>query len=90
MYLLSFRATFVRLTTEANEVWEQAKNSDDWSLFAPKLDSLIELRKEMCQARDASKDPYDLLLSDFEHGTNREFYNTFFNNVKRSGSSSGC
>ncbi len=79
---VELQSNFVRLTTEANEVWEQAKNSDDWSLFAPKLDSLIELRKEMCQARDASKDPYDLLLSDFEHGTNREFYNTFFNNVK--------
>ena len=79
---VELQSNFVRLTTEANEVWEQAKNSDDWSLFAPKLDGLIELRKEMCQARDASKDPYDLLLSDFEHGTNREFYNTFFNNVK--------
>ncbi|MBF0911276.1 MAG: carboxypeptidase M32 [Atopobiaceae bacterium] len=76
------QSNFVRLTTESNEIWEKAKEAKDWSLFAPNLDKLIELRKEMCQARDASKDPYDVLLNDFEYGTNRKFYNSFFNTIK--------
>ena len=29
------QSNFVRLATEANDVWEKAKNADDWGLFAP-------------------------------------------------------
>ncbi len=71
---------FVRLTTEANGVWEQAKNSDDWSLF-PKLDGAIEASLRDVPARDASKTPPDLLLGDFELAPARGS-GTIFNNVK--------
>lgn len=76
------QSNFVRLTTEANDVWEKAKNADDWDLFAPYLDKLVAGQIDIARYRDAEKDPYDVLLNDFEHGSNRAFYDSFFAKIK--------
>ncbi len=76
------KSDFVRLTTEANDVWEKAKATNDWDLFAPYLDRLVESQIKIAQYRDAEKAPYDVLLNDFEFGTNRAFYDPFFAKIK--------
>ncbi|MBF4807561.1 MAG: carboxypeptidase M32, partial [Lancefieldella rimae] len=76
------QSNFVRLATEANDVWEKAKNADDWDLFAPYLDKLVAGQIDIARYRDAEKDPYDVLLNDFEHGSNRAFYDSFFTKIK--------
>ena len=76
------QSNFVRLATEANDVWEKAKNADDWDLFAPYLDKLVAGQIDISRYRDAEKDPYDVLLNDFEHGSNRAFYDSFFAKIK--------
>ena len=76
------QAAFTRLTTEANDVWRRAKAANDWASFEPYLDRIVEAMRHMAQAKNAEKDPYDVWLDEFEHGTSRAFYDPFFKQVK--------
>ena len=72
----------MRLTTEANEVWRKAKPAGDWESFEPYLDKLVETYRRVAGYKNPDADPYDVWLDDFEHGTDRAFYDAFFNEVK--------
>lgn len=74
----------VRLTAESYDVWVRARKTDDWASFAPYLDRLVDIKREVALARDPETHPYDTLLDEFEPGTNRTFYNSFFARVKQS------
>ncbi len=78
------RSEFVRLTAESYDVWVRARREDDWQSFAPYLDRLVGIRKEMALAQNPNAHPYDTLLDEYEPGTNRAFYNSFFARVKHS------
>ena len=75
-------AAFKRLTVEAEDVWARAKSASDWASFAPYLDRLVDARRRMAECKDPDRDPYDVWLDDFEHGSDRAFYDTFFSQVK--------
>ncbi len=77
------QTAFVRLTAESYETWLKAKADANWVLFAPYLDRLVDLKRQIALARDPSAHPYDTLLDEFEPGTNRAFYNSFFGRVKQ-------
>ena len=72
----------MRLTTEANEVWRKAKVAGDWESFEPYLDRLVETYRRVAGYKNPAADPYDVWLDDFEHGTDRAFYDAFFSEVK--------
>jgi carboxypeptidase Taq len=55
-----------RATSEALEVWERAKAEDDFDHFAPKLEELVELRREYAEHIDPDADPYAVLFADYE------------------------
>ena len=55
---------------------------DDWESFAPYLDRIVEARLRMAAARDASRDPYDVWLDEYEPGCDAAFYDRFFSQVK--------
>ena len=74
----------VRLTAESYDVWVRARKMDDWASFAPYLDRLVDIKRKVALARDPEAHPYDTLLDEFEPGTNRTFYNSFFARVKQS------
>ena len=76
------QAEFSRLTVEANDVWRRAKPANDWESFAPYLDRIVAALKSMAAKKDAEKDPYDVWLNEYEWGTDRAFYDRFFDQVK--------
>ncbi len=55
-----------RKSSEALPVWEEAKETDDFELFAPTLEELIELKREYAEHIDPDKDPYEVLFDDYE------------------------
>jgi len=55
-----------RATSEALGVWEQAKAEDDFDLFAPKLEELIQLKRDYAEYIDPDADPYAVLFADYE------------------------
>jgi carboxypeptidase Taq len=55
-----------RATSEALGVWEEAKAEDDFDLFAPKLEELIQLKRDYAEYIDPDADPYAVLFADYE------------------------
>ncbi|MCI1666330.1 MAG: carboxypeptidase M32 [Atopobiaceae bacterium] len=75
-------ADFTRLTCEAADVWHRAKLASDWDSFEPYLDRIIVSMREIAGYKDDTREPYDVWLDEFEHGTSRAFYDAFFSQVK--------
>ena len=73
---------FVSLQSEAEHVWEQAKSKNDYGMFKPYLQKLIEMSKLIISYRDSSLSAYEQLLDDFEEGMRTADYDAFFSEVK--------
>ena len=72
-----------QLLTEADNYWHEAKEKSDYSLFAPYLEKLIRDQKELARRKDASKQPYDVLLDMYEKGTSTRTLDPFFELISR-------
>jgi carboxypeptidase Taq len=55
-----------KASSEALPVWEEAKAEDDFAAFAPKLEELLELKREYAEHVDPDRDPYEVLFEDYE------------------------
>ncbi|MDY6780901.1 MAG: carboxypeptidase M32, partial [Halobacteria archaeon] len=55
-----------RTTSEALPVWKEAKTEGDFSKFEPKLDTLVELRRDYAEHIDPDRSPYAVLFEEFE------------------------
>lgn len=53
-------------SSNALPVWEEAKSKDDFSLFEETLAEIVELRREYAAAIDPDRDPYEVLVEDYE------------------------
>ena len=73
---------FSELTSEAESVWEEAREEDDYEKFKPYLKKLISMKKEYADKIDSEKEPYNVLLDDFEEGMTKEKLTTFFDELK--------
>lgn len=60
------------LEAEAYEVWASAKDASNFSQFAPKLDELVSLKKEIATKVRPEMDPYDHMIDLFCRGLSRE------------------
>ena len=76
------QSAFTRLTCEAEDVWRRAKVAGDWASFEPYLDRIVAQLREIAGYRNASADPYDVWLDEYEHDTDRNFYDRFFDQMK--------
>ena len=77
---------FAELQEEANQVWDKAKQENDFKSFEPYLVRLIDMAKKTLEYRKdeipAGGVPYDVLLDDFEEGMTIEKYEPFFEGLK--------
>ncbi len=55
-------------TSRAKQAWKQARSEDDFSIFAPHLETLVDLSVEKAEAIGYDDEPYDALLKEFEPG----------------------
>ncbi|MDL0119265.1 MULTISPECIES: carboxypeptidase M32 [Halobacterium] len=53
-------------TSEAHPKWKQAREEDDFSIFAPVLEDLIDLKREYATHIDPDADAYEVLFADYE------------------------
>jgi carboxypeptidase Taq len=61
-------AALARTTSLAHRVWAEARATDDFAMFAPKLEEVLGLTRERADALAEGGDPYDALLDDYEPG----------------------
>ncbi|MEN4011904.1 MAG: carboxypeptidase M32 [Bellilinea sp.] len=62
----SLRAEMTRSSSQANQVWVEARKKSDFHLFLPMLERQIELRHRYIDCFPPAEDRYDVLLDDFE------------------------
>ena len=55
-----------RAGSQGQHTWKQARLAKDFSLFRPKLERLVELKREESQVIGFADTPYDPLLDDYE------------------------
>ncbi len=63
-----FVGEWAKATTLAQNKWEEAKANDDFSLFEPYLEKVIQLRQQYAEFFKPYEHVYDPLLDDFEPG----------------------
>jgi carboxypeptidase Taq len=57
-----------RVTTRAQQVWQEARKNNDFEAFRPSLEKIVALKREEAQAVGYKKVPYDALLDEYEPG----------------------
>ncbi|MEG1710611.1 MAG: carboxypeptidase M32 [Clostridia bacterium] len=73
-----------KILSQSAQIWAKAKNSSDFTLFAPTLERIIEIEKEMIKHLETDKcKGYDVLLNRFAYGMNMAQYDVFFNDLRR-------
>ncbi|ABD57037.1 carboxypeptidase M32 [Jannaschia sp. CCS1] len=66
------------LGSSAHEVWAEAREQADFSIFAPALTTMVDINREMAQAIGYETHPYDALMYRFEPGTTEAGLKTLF------------
>lgn len=74
---------YQELISNSVRIWQQAKEEQDFQVFAPTLKKIICCQKKFAgyRAKEGQK-PYDVLLDDYEKGFNMEKLDEFFRMVK--------
>lgn len=74
---------FETLLSLASNVWAKAKEENDYSLFAPYLEKIINFKKKYIEYVKTDKlSGYNILLDEYEENTNIEFYDNFFKELR--------
>ncbi len=76
-------AAFAKETAVAQSTWEQARAKDDFELFRPYLERLVDLRRQYADFFKPYDHVYDPLLDDFEPGMKTAEVQEIFNALKK-------
>ena len=66
------------LLNDAGNVWEKAKNENDYAAFAPYLEKIVAANIKFAGYYNADMAPYDALLNEYEEGLNTATLDAFF------------
>lgn len=73
---------FTVLQSEAQNVWQKAKNEDDFSAFAPYLEKLMYFTRKFAGYYNPDLPAYDALLNEYEEGMTTETLDAFFSRLR--------
>jgi carboxypeptidase Taq len=57
-----------RVTTRAQQVWQEARQANQFAAFQPWLEKIVKLKRQEAQAIGYKEAPYDALLDEYEPG----------------------
>ncbi|CAA9581832.1 MAG: Thermostable carboxypeptidase 1 [uncultured Truepera sp.] len=77
-------AELVRLGSVAQPIWAEAKANKDFVRFAPSLEKMVSLTRELAEAIGYDAHPYDALLKQYEPGMTAAGLNTLFTELRGS------
>ena len=66
------------LRNEAQNAWTKAKNTNDYAMFAPYLEKIIDFNIKRAGYFNPDMAPYDALLNEYEEGLNTQTLDAFF------------
>ncbi len=73
---------YAKLTNDASNIWHTAKEENDFELFRPYLERLVDFNRKFAGYYDKEKKTYDALLDEYEGGTDMKYFDAFFAAVK--------
>ena len=79
----SFVEEFSRVTSEATQIWAIAKKENNFKLFAPFLQRIIDLNRKKADILGFSEHPYDPLLEAHEPCMTTQRVGTIFTELQR-------
>lgn len=71
-------AELARVTTQAQQVWEQAKKKNDYPSFRPMLEQIVSLKRQEADAVGYKDHRYNALIEEYEPGTTVAELKTLF------------
>jgi len=71
-----------KITTMAYPAWQKARKNNDFTIFKPHLEKIINLQKEYCGYIDLPGPRYDTLLDDYEEGMTTDKLQSEFSLLK--------
>ncbi|MCI0183314.1 carboxypeptidase M32 [Sulfoacidibacillus ferrooxidans] len=74
---------FVALTSEAQSVWEVARENNDFATFAPFLESIVDMTREFVDDWGYENHPYDTLLDQYEVGMTVSILDELFSGLRK-------
>ncbi len=75
---------YEQLLNESQVKWEESKHKNDFSIFMPYLEKIVDYkRKEVKYLETEKLKGYDVLLNMFEKGYTQKEYDAFFNLLKK-------
>lgn len=75
-------ASLARATTLAQEAWKRSRAENDFSVFAPQLRHLVDLKRQETEYIGYSGHPYDALVDLYEPGMNVATLRPVFDRLK--------
>ena len=82
-YSTAFVEKMSRLVSECFQAWQQAKEKDDFSLYANQLEKLIALKREEAELLGYKEHPYDAMLNLYEKGLTSKEVEVLFADVRK-------
>jgi carboxypeptidase Taq len=73
---------FVVLTSQAESAWEEAKHTNNFELFRPYLEKIVEMNIEFIGYWGYKQNKYDTLLDMYEPGITVEMLDKIFGNLR--------
>jgi len=71
-----------RLCSEAETVWHDAKEKNDYASFEPYLGKIFDMTRRIAGYTDPDMHPYDAALNQYERGLTRADCDTFFQSLR--------
>lgn len=81
-YTTEFVIRLNQTISESFQAWQKAKKGNDFKIFQPMLEKLVELKKQECEILGYEEHPYDALLNQYEPGSTTKKLHTLFEGVK--------
>lgn len=77
-----FFLQYTKLQNASYDAWYKAKMENNYAIFAPYLKEMVEQKKQLYAFRGSDKPVYEQMLEDYEPGTDTDFYDSFFDQIK--------
>ena len=78
-----FIEEFSRVASESQIAWKNAKEKNDFSIFEPHLEKIVELTKKKAEYLGYLEHPYDALLDEYEEGLTVKEVEKYFDSIKK-------
>lgn len=82
-YSTEFVQTLTMAVSEAYVAWDEAKKKNDFSIYCPKLERIVELKRKEAELLGYKEHPYDALIDQYEPGTLTSDIDRLFDDVRK-------